>query len=176
MQQLFQDAMALIRALGKPDLFITVTCNPQWPEILCELKNVQNADKLTIIARVFKLKLQSILDDIFKKKIFGKVKANMYVIEFQKRGLPDAHILIILDEECKPQNTDDFEHIITAEIPSMVDGKCSCMVDGKCSKDFPKEFCDKSKKMKMVIQNIGANIMVKHFQFQYVTRIHKKCQ
>jgi len=28
MQQNFQDAMAIVRELGKPDLFITITCNP----------------------------------------------------------------------------------------------------------------------------------------------------
>jgi len=33
MQQLFQDAMAIVRTFGKPDLFITFTCNPKWPEI-----------------------------------------------------------------------------------------------------------------------------------------------
>jgi hypothetical protein len=35
--QLCQDAMGLLRKFGKPDLFITITCNPKWPEIL-ELK------------------------------------------------------------------------------------------------------------------------------------------
>ena len=29
----FQDAMAIVRKLGKPDFFITITCTPQWPEI-----------------------------------------------------------------------------------------------------------------------------------------------
>ena len=33
MQQNFQDAMAIVREFGKPDLFITFTCNPSWPEI-----------------------------------------------------------------------------------------------------------------------------------------------
>jgi Helitron helicase-like domain at N-terminus len=31
MQQLFQDAMGIVRELGKPDLFVTFTCNPKWP-------------------------------------------------------------------------------------------------------------------------------------------------
>ena len=80
MQQLYQDAMAVIRTFNKPDLFVTVTCNPHWPEIEAELKNVQNADKLTIIARVFKLKLNAIMDDLFKKHVLGKAAAHMYVI------------------------------------------------------------------------------------------------
>ena len=29
-----QDAMAYARKLGRPDLFIRVTTNPKWPEIL----------------------------------------------------------------------------------------------------------------------------------------------
>lgn len=33
MTQLYQDAMAIVRKYGKPDLFITMTCNPNWKEI-----------------------------------------------------------------------------------------------------------------------------------------------
>lgn len=33
MMQNYQDAMALMRKFGKPDLFITFICNPAWPEI-----------------------------------------------------------------------------------------------------------------------------------------------
>ena len=80
--------MAIIRAIGKPDLFVTITCNPKWSEILNELKSVENSDKLTIIARVFKIKLNAIMNDIFifNNQIFGKIEAQMFVIEFQKRG------------------------------------------------------------------------------------------
>ena len=80
--------MAIIRAFGKPDLFVTITCNPKWSEILNELKSVENSDKLTIIARVFKIKLNAIMNDIFifNNQIFGKIEAQMFVIEFQKRG------------------------------------------------------------------------------------------
>ncbi|GBO29161.1 hypothetical protein AVEN_236302-1 [Araneus ventricosus] len=34
MQQNYQDAMAMVRKFGRPDLFVTFTCNPSWPEIL----------------------------------------------------------------------------------------------------------------------------------------------
>jgi hypothetical protein len=30
--------LKLIQMQGKPDLFITMTCNPQWPEIQRELR------------------------------------------------------------------------------------------------------------------------------------------
>ena len=34
MTQLFQDAMAICRHFHKPDLFLTMTANPKWPEII----------------------------------------------------------------------------------------------------------------------------------------------
>ncbi len=38
MNQFYQDSMAFVRKFGKPNLFITMTCNPNWPEILHELR------------------------------------------------------------------------------------------------------------------------------------------
>ena len=73
-EKLYQDVMALIRAFGKPDYFITVKCNPTWPEITAELTDTPNAHKLTIINRVFKMKLKSIMDDLYIKQIFGAAK------------------------------------------------------------------------------------------------------
>lgn len=37
MSSRYQDAMAIVREKGKPDLFVTFTCNPNWPEIVEEL-------------------------------------------------------------------------------------------------------------------------------------------
>ena len=85
MQQLYQDSMAIVREFGKPDLFITITCNPNWPEIKDELLlNQQSSDRSDIVIRVFKLKLKAITNDLFKKGILGKVIAHIYVIKFQK--------------------------------------------------------------------------------------------
>ena len=103
------------------------------------------------------------MHDIYVKKILGNVKANMYVIEFQKRGLPHAHILIIMEDDSKPRCSEDYDLIVSAEIPdklkysqawatvttSMIHGPCGklypkspCMVDGKCSKEYPKDFLE----------------------------------
>ncbi|KAH9138691.1 hypothetical protein AeRB84_017005, partial [Aphanomyces euteiches] len=38
MRQRYLDAMAIVRKYGRPDLFITVTCNPKWVEIDRELE------------------------------------------------------------------------------------------------------------------------------------------
>ena len=39
------------------------------------------------------------------------------VIEFQKRGLPHAHILVILHEDDKPRTVEDYDCIVSAELP-----------------------------------------------------------
>ncbi|CAG8744181.1 20454_t:CDS:2 [Rhizophagus irregularis] len=158
----FTDGMAIVRVFGKHDLFITITCNPKWPEITEALLPNQNAqDRPDLISCVFNMKLKSILNDILKKDIFGKVIAYLNTIEFQKRGLPHAHLLLILAQEYKPKTVDDYNAIISAEIPdkhsnpntfnivkkSMMHGPCStlisnspCMKDGKCSKRYPRNF------------------------------------
>ena len=50
-----QDGMAICREFHKPDFFITMTCNPHWPEIKEQLKPGQTAqDRPDLVARVFK--------------------------------------------------------------------------------------------------------------------------
>jgi hypothetical protein len=57
MQQLYQDAMAIVRKYGKPDIFATFTCNPNWPEIVRELLPGQtSSDRPDLVARLFELK------------------------------------------------------------------------------------------------------------------------
>jgi hypothetical protein len=59
MHELYQDAMALVRWFGKPELFITFTCNPKWPEIVQKLQPGQCAtDRPDVVNRVFYLKLK----------------------------------------------------------------------------------------------------------------------
>jgi hypothetical protein len=40
------------------------------------------------------MKLNILMDGIKKRNFFGHVNAVVYTIEFQKRGLPHAHIII----------------------------------------------------------------------------------
>ena len=62
----FEDAMAIIKKYGKPDLFITFTCNPKWREITENLYPGQTAsDRPDFVIQVFKIKLNNLLNDIF---------------------------------------------------------------------------------------------------------------
>ncbi|CAN1837206.1 ATP-dependent DNA helicase pif1 [Linum perenne] len=42
----FQDAVAICRTLGYPDLFITFTCNTNWPEVQFMVDLVRQTDKI----------------------------------------------------------------------------------------------------------------------------------
>jgi hypothetical protein len=53
-------------------------------------------DRPDLVARVFKQKKDQLMNDLIVGEVLGKVVAHMHVIEFQKRGLPHAHILLIL--------------------------------------------------------------------------------
>ena len=113
-----QDGMARVRALGNPDLFITITCNPNWPEITNALLPGQTPiDRPDIVARVFRQKLAAIKHLILHKHAFGEVLAYCDTIEFQKRGLPHCHLLLILSPEDKPATAEDVDRIVSAEIP-----------------------------------------------------------
>ena len=92
--------MSIVRKFGKPDLFITFTCNPRWEEITSALSLDKKArDRPELNVRVFRLKLKELLSDLIKRQVFGKPLAHVYTIEFEKRRLPHAHILVILADE-----------------------------------------------------------------------------
>ncbi|KAF1868073.1 hypothetical protein Lal_00034015 [Lupinus albus] len=163
MDQLYFDGMAICSSLGFPDLFLTMTCNPNWPEIvrILKLMGLKPHDRPDIILRVFKMKFEELLHDLKKIHVLGKILAYMYTIEFQKRGLPHAHLLIFLHPSYKYPTPDDIDRIICVENPNQSDnpklhnffksrtihGPCGssnryfpCMKDGKCSRYFPKKF------------------------------------
>ncbi|XP_024974774.1 uncharacterized protein LOC112512875 [Cynara cardunculus var. scolymus] len=152
---------------GKPDIFLTMTSNPKWPEILREMLPGQTApDRPYLVARVFRSKLEDMKDQLFKKHILGKVGAYVYVIEFQKRGLPHAHFLLIMTPEHKMTNPDHYDKSVCAEIsdptryPQMhelvvqhtmhdpcghlrLSSPCMQGEPKKCRFNYPKQFNDK---------------------------------
>ncbi|XP_071726944.1 uncharacterized protein [Rutidosis leptorrhynchoides] len=164
MVQNYQDAMALCQEYDNPDLFITFTSNPRWPEIdmmISYIDGQKSADRPDIVSRVFKQKLDGLMTDIMKTQIFGTCQAGIYIIEFQKRGLPHVHMLIWLIAAHKCKTPAAIDDIITAEIPSekddpegfravteyMLHGPCGghhmnapCIIDRQCSKHFPKPY------------------------------------
>ncbi|GFS55863.1 ATP-dependent DNA helicase [Trichonephila clavipes] len=98
------------------------------------------------------------IDLLVKGKIFGCVRCFTYSVEWQKHGLPHAHVLTWLETKIRAEQIDD---VIRAELPDqevdpelfdvvktyMVHSPCGsynprspCMKNGICSKRFPKPF------------------------------------
>ena len=141
MHERSQDAMTFVTTHGRPDLFITFTCNPTWTEITSLLENGQKSfHRPDIVARVFKQKLTTMMTLFNVCEIFGKPLCHMYTVEWQKRGLPHAHILLWLKEKIRPNQVDD---IIRAELPNkeldpeLFDVIKPQMVHGPCGKYNP---------------------------------------
>jgi hypothetical protein len=91
-----QDALTINHHFKSADLFMTVTADPNWPEIQTELLPGQTAtDRPDLVPCVFRAKLPAIMDDI-KKGALGVSVAHVFTIKFQKRGLPHMHLIIFL--------------------------------------------------------------------------------
>ncbi|XP_071581345.1 uncharacterized protein [Temnothorax nylanderi] len=166
MQERYQDAMSLVRKFGKPDIFLTMTCNPQCPEIKENLDGCPLEYRPDLVAKTFSLDVKEIMKDLIQNGIFGNIIAYAGVIEFQKRGLSHLHLLAMLSDEDKPRLQEVIDMMVWAEIPDeerypelnakvlkhMIHGPCGNQSqrylctgdDGKCSKGFPKEFRDET--------------------------------
>jgi hypothetical protein len=97
-----------------------------------------------------------------KDEVFGLTVAQIHVIEFQKWGLPHAHILIILKPKFRPTTLAHIDMAISAQLldlemdpewmfeivsKCMMHGPCGsafpnapCMQDGQCSKGYLRPF------------------------------------
>lgn len=96
--------MCVITKFGKPDLFITFTCNPQWNEIERNLKSYKTfSDCPDLVSRVFHEPL------CLRKVVFGKVKGYTYVVERQK-------VLLILGNDNEIRASNDIDRIVSAGI------------------------------------------------------------
>ena len=96
----YMDAMALVRKYGKPDIFLTMTCNPNWDETRNELYPGQSAqDRPDLVSRVFRAKLEAMKIKLLKNDIIGKVRAYVYVVEFQKEGSTTCSLLAHNEKE-----------------------------------------------------------------------------
>jgi hypothetical protein len=162
LHQRYLDGMAIARHFKKIDIFLTMTANPSWREIINELYPGQTVnDRPDLVSRVFQLKKKALLDAILKHSIFGECASHIYSIEFQKRGLPHMHLLLFLKTEYKLLTPNVIDNIISAQWPDpemnpelfdavkkfMVHGPCGhfnpnapCMKDNKCMYGYPKPF------------------------------------
>jgi hypothetical protein len=111
------DSLAIAAEFGPPTFFITMTCNAKWPEITSQLLRHQTVeDRPELVCRVFRRKLALLLTAL--KSMFphaGGLLYQIHSIEFQKRGLPHAHILVKYTEDCI--DAESIDAVISAELP-----------------------------------------------------------
>lgn len=110
--------MAKVTTYGKPDIFLTITCNPHWSEITRNLGPHQNSSqRADLCVRVFHSKLIELLHDIVKEHVLGLPKSYSFVVEFKKWGLPHVHLILFLADHRKLHTPEDVDSLIHAEIP-----------------------------------------------------------
>ena len=97
----YQNGMAIVRHFRKPDIFLTYTFPPNTPELLAELRPGQSAqvlkqcnalfantkfhwqDRPDLVARLFEIKKNLLLNEIIKGGVFGRIVAYICVVEYQ---------------------------------------------------------------------------------------------
>ena len=105
-------------------------------------------------------------EDVIDKGVIGRVKSYMYVTKFKKRGLPYVHMLLILQDNDKLRDPEDYDSIVRVEISKseekpqlhdvvlkhMIHGSCTtlnprspCMKHNECKKKYPKEFLEETR-------------------------------
>ena len=82
------DALELARRKGPPTYFITLTCNPYWPEIMASLHAGQTAaDRPDIVVRVFHARLEKLMAYL-KADFCGARRYVISAIEYQPESGP----------------------------------------------------------------------------------------
>jgi hypothetical protein len=153
---------------GAAHYFLTVTCNPFWPEIQENLATpgpygpAETAyDRPDLVVRVFKQKLDFLMKRLQEGDL-GTFIWGTYRVEFQQRGLPHAHIVFRVAQDYAPTNPAIIDRIINAYSPDpntqpnlyknvqtyMMHTKCgenaTCWdaLKHRCGSGFPREFTD----------------------------------
>ncbi|GKA06643.1 DNA helicase [Tanacetum coccineum] len=78
-------------------------------------------DRADIICRVFEQKVNYFINFLKYERPFGFVIAFLYIIEFQKRGLPHCHTLLWVDSSSKIHDASQIDDYISAELPDPVE-------------------------------------------------------
>ena len=119
MTQLYQDVMGIMCNCGKPDIFLTFTCNTKWEEITQSLLLGQVAsDRPDLVSRVFQMEQKELISDL-EKGLLGQPIGKVWVVEFQKGGLSHVHMLVILHEESKMRTPDAIDTMVLPELPNI---------------------------------------------------------
>ena len=86
MRRRYLDAMALVQKYGKPDIFLTMTCNPMWKEIQDCLQFKERAqDRPDLLSRVFRAKFEMLKAELLDRKFLEK-SLHVFMLLNSKNG------------------------------------------------------------------------------------------
>ncbi|GBM96057.1 hypothetical protein AVEN_111450-1 [Araneus ventricosus] len=119
MQQNYQDAMAMVRKFGRPDLFVTFTCNPSWPEILNAMQGRERPENRPAIVGwflwigpCFNLFMQKRVSlDTLSKTYNNATLACLVLWTKIRQIMKGIHLAIRQEEVCKSSDTRKTGHI-----------------------------------------------------------------
>ena len=127
-RRLYHDGLHLATKRGNTHCFITVTANPNWPEIQQLSVHLSPSNRVDAIARAFvgrRRRLMELLDTpnyLFE----GHMGIDWFLMstEWQQCGIPHSHLAIRfrIDERVCPMRTDKqqlilMDHLISAQLP-----------------------------------------------------------
>ncbi|XP_021770506.1 uncharacterized protein LOC110734673 [Chenopodium quinoa] len=141
MKKRYLNAMALVQRFGKPDLFVTMTCNANWPEITAELADTETAaDRPDVVARVFRSKLIALKKQITEEQVFGKLTGPADYDTFVSAEIPSTD---------SPQlRKIILKHMMHGPCGSL-NPKCGCMKkkvkdEFACKYNYPKSYVEET--------------------------------
>jgi hypothetical protein len=99
----------------------------------------------------------------------------MYTIEFQKRGLPHAHILLWLDNRDKLDSPDKIDSVICAELPDkalfpkLYSTVTNFMIHGPCGSGFDDSPCRKTFTVQnFILRNLSTTPHLTRVAIQFI--------
>eukprot|EP00980_Cylindrotheca_fusiformis_P006029 scaffold1294_cov78-Cylindrotheca_fusiformis.AAC.1 len=163
-QNQYLNTMNCVNLICPGTYFITMTANPNWPEIVKSLhENEEWQECPDIVARAFKLKFDELICDLTKRHVMGLCLGFLSVTEFQKRGMPHGHVILLIDPNDAPRTGNEIDQYISAaQLPDqtanpelfeivtkyMLHGPCSGgyfqREDGSCHFHYPQPFLNET--------------------------------
>ena len=125
MLTLYQNFMTIVQHFSKPTLFVTITVNFKWSEIInALLSGITAQNDSALIATIFILKKKTLLTDL--KTLFRTYQSVSWTVKYQKHRLSHCYILLFFTAQDHTLNAGWIDNYIQAEFPESAlnpDGK-----------------------------------------------------
>ena len=143
-KQFLYDVLAMVKQLGLPTFFFTLSCaDLQWSDLLLiiaklnrididDISNLNYQERCEILnrnpvftARHFQFRIETFFKEILlhKKSSFPKISNYVIKVEFQFRGSPHIHAFLwlenppILTSETKSEYVNFIDNVVRADLP-----------------------------------------------------------